>query len=273
MVMLPSGSKALSTAKASSPVSQPAVHNTEGLATMSPAMENASNYYSWIAERVAPAVGHRVADVGGGRGSLLSHFLDRERLFAVDISPDAVAFMRANFRGQPHVVPLCADVNVRSTQERLRAEGVDSILCTNVLEHVEQDREMLASFHAVLAPVGGRLALLVPAHRWLHGSLDRLAGHFRRYTRGEVKTKLESVGFEVESLGYMNAAAMPGWFLAARVFRQGLADSSATAAQVLFYDRWILPITRAVESVLPPPCGLSVLALARATPAVAKCEA
>ncbi len=240
--------------------------NATGLATMSPAMEQAKNYYSWIAERVAPAVGRRVADVGGGRGSLLSCFLDREKLFAVDISEDAVAFMRESFEGHEHVTPLCADINAAATQERLRAEGVDSILCTNVLEHVERDREMLASFHAVLSPVGGRLALLVPAHQWLYGSPDSLAGHFRRYTKGEVKTKLESVGFEVERVGYMNAAAIPGWFLAARILRQGLSDSTATAAQVLFYDRWLLPVTRAVEALIPPPFGLSVLALAKAKP-------
>lgn len=248
-----------------SPVPAESIHNATGLATMSPAMEQAKNYYAWIAERVAPAVGQRVVDVGGGRGSLLSYFLDRERLFAVDISEDAVAFMRESFGGRSKVTALCADVNTAAAQERLRAEEVDSILCTNVLEHVEDDRAMLASFHAILNPVEGRLALLVPAHQWLYGSLDALAGHFRRYTRAEVKAKLEAVGFVVEQVGYMNAAAIPGWFLAARVLRQGLADSSATASQVLFYDRFLLPLTRAVESVIPPPCGLSVLALARAS--------
>ncbi len=237
-----------------------------GLSTMAPAMAEATNYYRWIADRIAPAVGRRVLDVGGGRGSLLSYFLDRERLVALDLSPDAVAYLREAFRAHPHVEALEGDVTSRALQARLATEGMDTILCTNVLEHVEDDRAMLASFAAILSATGGRLALQVPAHAWLYGSLDAAAGHHRRYTRREVRTKLETAGFRVDRVSYMNAAAVPGWWVAGRVRRQGLADSADTNAQVRFYDRYLIPVARRLEALVPPPLGLSVLALAHVPP-------
>lgn len=244
-----------------------------GLSTMAPAMAEAKNYYRWIADRIAPAVGRRVLDVGGGRGSLLSFFLDRERLFALDLSADAVAYLAEAFRSHPHVEALHGDVTSPELARHLAAQGIDTILCTNVLEHVEDDRAMLQSFAAILAPTGGRLVLQVPAHAWLYGSLDAAAGHHRRYTRREVKDKLAAAGFAVDRAGYMNAAAVPGWWVAGRVRRQGLADSADTNAQVRFYDRYLIPVARRLEALVPPPLGLSVLALASARPSHAAAPA
>ncbi len=44
--------------------------------------------------------------------------------------------------------------------EDLRAEGIDTIVCLNVLEHIEDDASTLRDFVAVL-PKEGHLALLV----------------------------------------------------------------------------------------------------------------
>lgn len=234
-----------------------------GLATMTPAMAEAKNYYRWVADAVGPAVGRRVLDVGGGRGSLLRAFLDRESLVALDISPDAVAYLRESFRGEPKVEVLEGDVTAPSMVAELTSKGIDTILCTNVLEHVEADAAMLSAFAAILAPARGRLVLQVPAHAWLYGSLDHAAGHFRRYTRALVRQRLAAAGFCVERARYMNALAIPGWWVAGRLRRQGLEDESSNA-QVRFYDRYLIPLARAVESIVPPPLGLSVLAIGRA---------
>ena len=58
---------------------------------------------------------------------------------------------------------------------------------------------------------GGVLALLVPSHQFLYGEFDRAVGHFRRYSRSELRTKLEAAGFTVERLRFFSiAAAIPG---------------------------------------------------------------
>ena len=69
------------------------------------------------------------------------------------------------------------------------AKGIDTIVCLNVLEHVEDDRGALRRLHAALAP-GGRLLLLVPAHEWLYGAIDRAIDHHRRYERAGLEATL-----------------------------------------------------------------------------------
>lgn len=234
-----------------------------GLVTMTPAMAETKNYYRWMADLMASAIGERILDVGGGRGSMLSRFLDRERLFALDISEDCVAYLRQLFDDQDHVEIRLGDVTDPRLVRHYRASGVDTILCTNVLEHVEDDAAMLRAFADILAPVGGRLALQVPSHPWLYGSLDEAAGHYRRYRRKELRRRLEEAGLRIDRIGFVNAAAIPGWWIAGRVRRQAL-DGEGTNRQVRFYDRWMIPVARALESVVRPPVGLSLIALASA---------
>jgi hypothetical protein len=207
-----------------------------GLATMTPAMTEARNYYTWMADCVAPAV-------------------------AIDIARDAVTYLRDSLSGHPNVQVVEGDVTDDDTIEYFRSEHIDTILCTNVLEHVEADLAMLRAFAAILEPADGRLALLVPAHQWLYGSMDEAAGHFRRYTRRHVRALLVEAGFRPMQVRYMNSAAVLGWWFAGRIRKQGLADP-ASNAQVRFFDRFLVPVVRRVESFVAPPFGLSVLATA-----------
>ena len=46
-----------------------------GAETMSPALQQARNYYAWIADQFRVGLGKRVLDVGGGHGSHLDHIV------------------------------------------------------------------------------------------------------------------------------------------------------------------------------------------------------
>ena len=63
------------------------------------------------------------------------------------------------------------------------SSNVDTIVCMNVLEHIEDDHTTLADFARVL-PAGGHLVLLVPSMKALYGTLDKHLNHFRRYSIG-----------------------------------------------------------------------------------------
>lgn len=66
----------------------------------------------------------------------------------------------------------------------------------DVIEHIEQDEEVLAQVHAALCP-GGILVLTVPQHRWLWSAADDFAMHQRRYSARELHQKLRTAGFEL----------------------------------------------------------------------------
>src|SRR5205085_10274801 len=140
---------------------------------------------------------------------------------------------------------------------RLSSDGLpqgtfDTVVCSNVLEHIEDDVGALAALRALLAP-GGRIVLVVPALRPLHGSIDKAIGHHRRYVREEIAAKLARAGLGVEHVRYFNVLGVAGWFLNARVLRR----RSVPGFQARVNDR-LVPLLR-LERWLRPPLGMSLL--------------
>ena len=91
----------------------------------------------------------------------------------------------------PHATLVRADARSLPFDDEFDVAGA-----FDVLEHVAEDREVLASMGRALRP-GGGLVVTVPQHRWLWSETDRYSGHERRYTRRELVAKVESAGFEV----------------------------------------------------------------------------
>ena len=79
----------------------------------------------------------------------------------------------------------------------------DVIGAFDVIEHIEHDEAMLASFRRALV-AGGGLLLNVPQHMALWSGTDRQAGHQRRYARGELEKKLVNSGYKIlDSTSYV----------------------------------------------------------------------
>ena len=138
----------------------------------------------------------------------------------------------------------------------IAARGIDTILCLNVLEHVEDDLGALRRLHAALVP-GGRLLLLVPAHQRLYGAIDRAIDHYRRYDRAGLVARLQEAGFQVEHSAFFNRLGVLGWYLNSVVLRRTRVPGVQVHLQNV-----LVPILRA-ESALPLPFGLSLIAVAR----------
>ena len=132
----------------------------------------------------------------------------------------------------------------------------DSVVCLNVLEHIADDALVLEGFRSCLAP-GGRLLLLVPAHRVLHGEIDRSVGHERRYSRAPLRRLLEQSGLDPVELRYVNPVGALGWLVSSRVLRRPQVPSGPLRT----YDR-LVPVLRHLDR-LSLPFGLSLWAVAR----------
>jgi SAM-dependent methyltransferase len=120
-------------------------------------------YNAWLHDRFDAALGSRVLEVGSGVGNQTRFFIDKERVVASDIEPHYVSELTGKFGNRSNVriasfrFPLSPEA-----REDLLGERIDTIVCLNVLEHIEDDKGTLADFASVL-PKGGRLALIVPA--------------------------------------------------------------------------------------------------------------
>ena len=76
------------------------------------------------------------------------------------------------------------------------ADEFDVIGAFDVLEHIEEDEEVLREMHSALKD-DGLVVISVPQHRWLWSPADEHVMHVRRYTAKELRTKLAAAGFEM----------------------------------------------------------------------------
>ena len=69
----------------------------------------------------------------------------------------------------------------------------DVIGAFDVLEHINEDTEVLAQIYTALK-AEGLMLISVPQHPWLWSSLDEYACHVRRYTALDIQQKIEAAG-------------------------------------------------------------------------------
>ncbi|HLA81920.1 MAG TPA: class I SAM-dependent methyltransferase [Thermoleophilia bacterium] len=206
-----------------------------------------------------------VADLGCGAGGMLPVLGEHGPVVGVDLSPLAMDFCRLKgYRGLAigalEALPLLP-------------ESVALIGITDVLEHVEDDAQVLRECASALKP-GGTILITVPALPWLYSEHDRALGHLRRYSRSQLTELLENSGLKVKRLTYFNALVLPVVILARTLRRSNRAYPRADSLEFPGPLNWLLFQVLAAESglvrVADFPVGLSLLAVARKTANIAR---
>ncbi|MEO6323353.1 MAG: bifunctional glycosyltransferase/class I SAM-dependent methyltransferase [Thermoanaerobaculia bacterium] len=220
-------------------------------------MEKLASYNAWLHARVHSFLGQRILEVGSGVGNQTRYFADRERVVASDIESHYVRELATKFANRDNIriasfrFPL-SDADLGD----IKAERIDTVVCMNVLEHIEDDEGTLRDF-ARLLPPGGKLALLVPSMPSIFGTLDVHLRHFRRYDREPLRALVAAAGFEVEKIRYLNRPGVFGWWLNSRLLKRRVLPKNQLAA-----FRWLLPILKLEENA-DPSFGMSLLVLGR----------
>lgn len=219
-------------------------------------MANARNYQAWMYERVSSYLGQRVVEIGSGIGNFTRLLLDRELVVPIDSHQGCLQVLRQNLGNDLKSEPLAIDVCDTSAMQRLREYDFDTAICFNVIEHIADDVLALKNIYSAIRN-GGRAIILVPAFQALYGTVDESLGHFRRYRTKELTSKMHQAGFVVERSFYMNIIGMLGWFANNRIFKR----REESTKQILFFDRYIAPLAERLERLIPPPFGLSLIAI------------
>ena len=212
-------------------------------------------YNAWMFDRIRAWIGSRVLEIGSGIGNLSAFLVDRERLVLTDTREEYLARLRTRFANHSNISVV--HLYLPHDDRAVAGQRFDTIICLNVLEHVEDDITSLAAVRKLLEPKG-RLVLLVPALPALYGSIDRALGHHRRYTRADLIAKLERTGFRLAHIEYFNLAGIPGWWWAGRVLQR----QTIPAGSIKLYDT-LVPLFR-LERLIPWRVGQSLIAVGEA---------
>ncbi len=215
-------------------------------------MEGAHRYNRWIYDRVRDGLGQRVLEIGCGTGTITRFMVDRQLVVGIDVVDDYIRSTSHRFDDRPNIVVRRHDLT--ESIDALRGYRFDSALSVNVFEHIANDEGAMKAVYALLEP-GGTFTLLVPCHPALLGGFDRDIGHHRRYTKRDLRRKLEASGFTVERIRRSNPVGALGWLVNVRLL--GLRRLRGTG----LFDR-LVPAFAVLDRV-ELPLGLSVIAVAR----------
>ena len=214
-------------------------------------LSKASKYNGWVYEMLKPYIGSDILEVGSGIGNMTRHFVKHGRVTATDISPFCLRELERTYAGNENVCVQPLDISRNSYP---RFEIYDTIICLNVLEHIEDDVEALRNMRKLLKP-GGRLILYVPANPRLYCEIDRGVGHYRRYVLEELLGKMKDAGYRIPHHRHHNILGAIGWWINGKV----LGKKHINATDVGGFEK-LMPLVKAQDK-FDSRFALSILAI------------
>jgi SAM-dependent methyltransferase len=210
-------------------------------------------------------------DIGCGEGRHAIHAAIDHNVLAVGIDLQFSDLLVARDRFSPY-----ANYNLNSSFNLLQAtayvlpfadNSVDKIICSEVLEHVENYERVLTEIYRVLKP-SGILAVSVP-RTWpekICWALSREyheveGGHIRIFNALALQKKIQSIGFTFFHKHWAHALHSPFWWMKCLWWKKQ-HDSKIIALyhRLLVWDLLKKPwVTQSLEKLLNPLMGKSVV--------------
>ena len=106
------------------------------------------------------------------------------------------------------------------------ADEFDVVGAFDMLEHIEEDEAVLKQMFRAVKP-GGGVIVTVPQHKFLWSRVDELSGHVRRYTRRQLRDKVEAAGFQIERITSFAFLPLPLMYVARLSKRTEVRDLRA----------------------------------------------
>jgi SAM-dependent methyltransferase len=154
---------------------------------------------AYLDHYVGPGKDLRILDIGCGAGNMAHHLAAYGQVVGVDPYP------------RPLEVARQRGLNVRqasATDLPFGDQSFDLVALLDTVEHVADEEAVFAECRRVLKP-GGKLLVTVPAFMWLWSNNDVINAHERRYTRAELRQKLQSHDMRVLRASYNNFFIFP----------------------------------------------------------------
>ena len=223
-------------------------------------------YFEWMYNTYKRFIGKNVLDIGVGFGTMTQYYVkDADIVIAVDLSEKRLAFVKERFRDYNVVTKV---LNIESDDaSSLREYEIDTIVCTNVIEHIQDDLKAVINMKNALSP-GGRIIIMVPAIPSLYNDFDRNAGHLRRYGKGQLAELAQNADLNIIYQRYINIlGVIPYRLKGKRNSKKGgrIEQAKKTGCSTHINERYsklynlATCILEPVEKIVSVPFGLSEL--------------
>lgn len=223
-------------------------------------MSVAKNYNKWIIDLCKPYIGSKILEVGAGTGNFTESLLEHTHSEIFSVEPMKTPSELWEMKYQKWNIDYKNRSQLINTfvQDIPLDTSIDTVIYNNVLEHIQHDIEEIRQAKKFLKP-GGYFIIYSPALPALMSKFDRSIGHYHRYTKASIISKMQKAGLEVSFLKYVD---LPGVFLWYIKFVL-LKSRRLGPASVRIFDSFIVPIQRRIEALFNIPFGKNILCVAR----------
>jgi SAM-dependent methyltransferase len=213
----------------------------------------ATNWKSYVRERIRGYLVGKVLEVGAGIGAATQLLYDGTQLRWVCLEPDGTLAQRiplASLRNSER-----CEVRVGTLADLAAGELFSCIVYMDVLEHIQDDAGELERACRHLER-GGHLIVLSPALGALYTEFDVAIGHYRRYTKASLRA-IAPRELQEEICVYLDCIGA----LLSLANRLVLHSATPNKKQILFWDRFLVPISCFTDGLAGNSIGRSILAV------------
>ncbi len=199
----------------------------------------------------------KILDAGCGTGILMKYLQKYGEVHGIDISDEALHFCKQ--RGLTNLKK--ASVESLPYEENT----FDIVTSIDIIYHkwVESDLNALKEMNKVLKK-GGTLLIQAAAYNFMYSNHDDAVFTERRYTKKELKQKLEQAGFKVQKITYANILLFP--LVLIKRLTEKKKDESEVKSTSKITNSILMSILNFESSLVKHmnfPYGLSIIAVAK----------
>ena len=221
-------------------------------------MQEARRYTNHVFGMVRGFLGSRILEVGSGIGTMTRRLVEvADTVVGIEPNRNCATRLQEAMRAYPQFTLRACHFEECDASELAR-QRFDSVVLVNVLEHIADDVGALKAFDQIVVP-GGRVIVFVPALQMAYGPLDAELGHHRRYSKRTLRAAFASAGLELIRLRYTNPIGLAGWMYNAHISK----TRKHSLGQVKLFETLVAPWALPLERLMPPPIGLSLIAVGR----------
>lgn len=181
----------------------------------------------------------KILNIGGGTGNDLKIINDFGDVYMIDNSEETIGLVNTKY---------CREKKLADARQIPYANRFfDTVVIFDVLEHIEEDRQVINEIIRVLKP-NGKLIFTVPAFGFLFSNHDKALGHYRRYNKREIKKLLERLS--IQEIGFWNFILSPlvfSRFIRAKKYQTSKLDFQTLPSlidqlffQVINLETWLI---------------------------------
>jgi hypothetical protein len=196
----------------------------DNLEVMSLAKNYNNSIFKWLSSGLLKE--HSVLDFGAGQGE----FFNRIEILCLKnyaLEPDSSMHTHYNNKNHSHK-------SLESVSEKFNL-----IYSVNVFEHLSDDKLTVIQLKKYLKSDDSIIKIFVPARQELYSAMDEKVGHYRRYSKKQLKALFSENGYKVHSCKYFDFL---GYF-AAFAYKFLNSSGDIDSKGLVFYDKYIFPIS------------------------------